>query len=206
MEYKGRYKKYYYKGSNHAPLTMNPAPKVAVNALRYDHKDLCDVAPAGSTKDFESRGGYRRSQPKNRGRLSPLMSEETKATATIHELSYDFASRITRLFQYLTEDAEYKEYIQSKQIYRSGTSIGANIRESKHAQSDADFLSKMSIAYKEADETDYWLNLLHDNGYLNDDQFNSLEKDITRILKILTSIVKTVRTKLGLEKTVNRES
>ena len=74
------------------------------------------------------------------------------------------------------------------------------MRESKHAQSDADFLSKMSIAYKEADETDFWLHLLHDNGYLNDDQFDSLEKDITRILKILTSIVKTMRTKLGLEK------
>lgn len=133
-------------------------------------------------------------------RLASLMTEEAKATASIHELSYDFGCRITRLFQYLTEDAEYKEYIQSKQIYRSGTSIGANIRESKHAQSDADFLSKMSIAYKEADETDYWLNLLHDNGYLDDKQFESLENDITRILKILTSIVKTVRIKLGMEK------
>ena len=129
-------------------------------------------------------------------RLAPLMTEEAKTTATIHELSYDFGCRITRLFQYLTEDAEYKEYIQSKQIYRSGTSIGANIRESKHAQSDADFLSKMSIAYKEADETDYWLNLLHDNGYLDDKQFESLENDITRILKILTSIVKTMNQKV----------
>jgi four helix bundle protein len=80
------------------------------------------------------------------------MTEEAKATASIHELSYDFGCRITRLFQYLTEDSEYKEYVQSKQIYRSGTSIGANVRESKHAQSEADFLSKMSIAYKEADE------------------------------------------------------
>ena len=106
------------------------------------------------------------------------MSEESKATASIHELTYDFACRITRLFQYLTEDAEYREYVQSKQIYRSGTSIGANIRESKHAQSVADFLSKMSIAYKEADETDFWLNLLHDNGYLDDKQFESLEHDI----------------------------
>ena len=136
----------------------------------------------------------------NRGRLASLMSEDAKATASIHELSYDFACRITRLFQYLTEDAEYKEYVQSKQIYRSGTSIGANVRESKHAQSDADFLSKMSIAYKEADETDFWLNLLHDNGYLDDKQFNSMENDITRLLKILTSIVKTMRIKLGLEK------
>jgi four helix bundle protein len=124
------------------------------------------------------------------------MTEETKATASIHELSYDFACRITRLFQYLTEDAEYKEYVQSKQLYRSGTSIGANVRESKHAQSDADFLSKMSIAYKEADETDYWLNLLRDNGYLNDEQFESLSHDMQRILKILTSIVKTMNQKV----------
>ena len=75
-------------------------------------------------------------------------------------------------------------------------SIGANVRESKHAQSEADFLSKMSIAYKEADESDYWLNLLHDNGYLDDKQFESLEHDIDRILKILTSIVKTLNEKV----------
>ncbi len=132
-----------------------------------------------------------------RGPLSKLMTEEEKQNAGIHELSYDFGCRITRLFQYLTEDAEYKEYIQSKQLYRSGTSVGANIRESKHAQSDADFLSKMSIAYKEADESDFWLNLLHDNGYLNNEQFDSLNTDLTRILKILTSIVKTMKTKIG---------
>lgn len=63
-----------------------------------------------------------------RGTLAPLMKEEEKEKAGIHELSYDFGCRITRLFQYLTEDAEYKEYVQSKQIYRSGTSIGANVR------------------------------------------------------------------------------
>ena len=96
----------------------------------------------------------------------------------------------------MTEDAEYKEFIQSKQLYRSGTSIGANIRESKHAQSDADFLSKMSIAYKETDESDFWLKLLHDNGYLDDMQFNSLSQDCERILKILTSIVKTMKNKM----------
>lgn len=131
-----------------------------------------------------------------RGPLSKLMTEEEKQNAGIHELSYDFACRITRLYQYLTEDAEYKEFVQSKQIYRSGTSIGANVRESKHAQSDADFLSKMSIAYKEADETDYWLNLLRDNGYLNDEQFESLSHDMQRIRKILTSIVKTMNQKV----------
>ncbi len=131
-----------------------------------------------------------------RGKLAPLMSEEDKQNAGIHELSYDFGCRITRLFQWLTEDAEYKEFVMAKQIYRSGTSIGANVRESKHAQSDADFLSKMSIAYKEADETDYWLNLLHDNGYINESQYESLKKDMDRILKLLTSIVKTMNQKV----------
>ena len=143
-------------------------------------------------KTTENKPAYK---PK-RGPLSKLMSEDEKAKAGIHELSYDFACRITRLFQYLTEDAEYKEYVSSKQIYRSGTSVGANVRESKHAQSDADFLSKMSIAYKEADETDYWLNLLHDNGYLNESQYESLKKDMDRILKLLTSIVKTMNQKV----------
>lgn len=131
-----------------------------------------------------------------RGKLAPLMTEEAKSTAGIHELSYDFGCRITRLFQYLTEDSEYKEYVISKQIYRSGTSVGANVRESKHAQSDADFLSKMSIAYKEADETEYWMNLLHDNGYINESQYESLKMDIDRILKLLTSIVKTMKQKI----------
>lgn len=132
-----------------------------------------------------------------RGKLAPLMTEDAKQGASIHELSYDFACRITRLFQYLTEDAEYKEFVVSKQIYRSGTSVGANVRESKHAQSDADFLSKLSIAYKEADESDYWINLLHDNGYLDDTMFDSLNCDSQRILRVLTSIVKTLRLKKG---------
>lgn len=131
-----------------------------------------------------------------RGKMAPLMTEEAKKKAGIHELSYDFACRITRLFQYLTEDAEYKEYLMSKQLYRSGTSVGANVRESKHAQSDADFLSKLSIAYKEADESDYWINLLHDNGYLEDTMFDPLNCDSQRIMKVLTSIVKTVRQKM----------
>ena len=140
--------------------------------------------------------GYDNNKHK-RGRLSKLMTEEDKKKAGINELSYDFGCRMTRLFQFLTEDAEYKEYVQSKQIYRSGTSIGANVRESRHAQSDADFLSKMSIAYKEADETDYWLNMLHDNGYLDDELFHSLSHDCDRILKILTSIVKTMKAKIA---------
>ena len=154
-----------------------------------------EYSKAGKKYTTDKKPSYK---PK-RGPLSKLMTEEEKSKAGIHELSYDFGCRITRLFQYLTEDAEYKEYVIAKQIYRSGTSVGANVRESKHAQSDADFLSKMSIAFKEADETDYWLNLLHDNGYLDETQFNSLSNDLTRILKVLTSIVKTMRQKTGKE-------
>lgn len=195
MAYDKKYSKKSYgngkKTVNREPLTMNREPKVhrepKVNRepLTVNHEPL--------TVNREPLTVHH--EPRLR-RLAPLMTEEAKATASIHELSYDFGCRITRLFQYLTEDAEYREYIQSKQLYRSGTSVGANVRESKHAQSEADFLSKMSIAYKEADESDYWLNLLHDNGYLNDDQFNSLKKDIDRILRILSSIVKTMKEKI----------
>lgn len=134
------------------------------------------------------------------------MSEDAKQTANIQDLSYDFACRIIRLYQYLTDpisdersmmsDNHSREYIMSKQVYRSGTSIGANTREAQHAQSDSDFLSKMSIAYKEADETEYWLSLLHDNGYLNDQQFESIHNDNIRILKLLTSITKSTRAKI----------
>lgn len=135
-----------------------------------------------------------------RGALSSLMSEEAKQSANIQDLSYDFACRIVRLFQYLNEDAEYKEYVMSKQVYRSGTSIGANVREAQHAQSDADFLSKMSIAYKEADETSYWLSLLHDNGYMTAEAYNSMSNDNSRLLRLLTSITKSTRKKIEEQK------
>ena len=128
---------------------------------------------------------------------APLLSEEQKQSASIQDLSYDFACRITRLFQYLTEDSLCKEHIISKQVFRSGTSIGANIREAQHAQSDADFLSKMQISLKECNETDYWLQLLHDNGYLNDVQYTSINTDRVRIHKLLNAIVSTTRHKIG---------
>ena len=137
--------------------------------------------------------GERLKYKQKRVPLSKLMTEEAKASAGIHELSYDFGCRTTRLFQYLTEDTVYKEYVISKQIYRSGTSIGANVRESKHAQSDADFLSKMSIAYKEADETDYWLEVIHSADYFSDEEYKSLKDNNDELLKLLTSIIKTTR-------------
>lgn len=156
-------------------------------------------SPSRRPRQKTDRREAKNYKPK-RGTLKPLLTEEQKTTANIQDLSYDFSCRIVRLYQYLTEDAEYKELIMSKQAYRSGTSIGANVREAQHSQSEADFLSKMSISLKEADETDYWLSLLHDNGYLNDDQHASLNSDIQRILRILNSIVKSTKDRLGKSK------
>lgn len=135
---------------------------------------------------------------KEKVQYKTLLTDDEKQEATVHDLSYDFSCRIVRLFRYLTKDSH--EFIISKQIFRSGTSIGANVREANHAQSDVDFLSKMNIALKEADETDYWLNLLHDNGYLTSDQFHSLHTDSTRLLRCLSSIVKTMKQKTGKQK------
>ena len=99
-----------------------------------------------------------------------------------------FAIRTIRLYQYLMD--EKKEFIMSKQVLRSGTSIGANIKESIRAQSTADFLSKMQIALKEASETEYWLELLHETDYMEDEQFESIRNDAVELIKLLTSIVK----------------
>lgn len=102
-----------------------------------------------------------------------------------------FAVRIVRLYKYLTDD---KEFVISKQILRSGTSIGANITEGKYAQSRADFLSKMNIALKEAAETEYWLELLFETNYITQQQFDSIHADCAEIIKLLISIVKTTKT------------
>jgi len=104
-------------------------------------------------------------------------------------LSKDFALRIIKLYVFLRD--EKKEFVMSKQILRSGTSIGANARESINAQSKADFISKLNIALKEADETQYWLELLHESGFLNDNQFQSIYDDSSRIVGTLTKILKT---------------
>ena len=109
----------------------------------------------------------------------------------IETKSFLFAVRITKLCRYLQE--EKKEYILSKQLLRSGTSIGANIAESQQAQSRADFISKLSIALKEAVETNYWLRLLHASDYLTESAFSSMITDCRELEKLLTSIIKTSR-------------
>ncbi len=107
----------------------------------------------------------------------------------IKEKSYKFAVRTVKLYQYLTN--KKKEYVLSKQILRSGTSIGALVHESKFAQSKKDFINKLSIALKEANESSYWLMLLFDTGYLTEKMYENIQPEIDEIIKILVSIVNT---------------
>ena len=102
--------------------------------------------------------------------------------------SFAFAVRIVNLQKYLSE--QKKEYVISKQIYKSGPGIGANVAEAQKAQSTADFVSKMKIALKEANETQYWLQLLHETAYITESEFESIHGDLVEILKILTAICK----------------
>ncbi len=107
----------------------------------------------------------------------------------IADKSKQFALRIIKLYRYLCD--EKKEYILSKQRLRSGTSIGANIREALQGQSKADFYAKLSISLKEASESEYWLELLHESGYIDDRSFENIYSDCVELLKLLTSILKT---------------
>ena len=102
--------------------------------------------------------------------------------------SFAFSVRIVNLNKYLSQ--EKKEYVISKQIYKSGTSIGANIAEAQRAQSTADFVAKMKIALKEANETQYWLQLLYETKYITEKEFASIHNDLVEILRILTAICK----------------
>jgi four helix bundle protein len=101
-----------------------------------------------------------------------------------------FALRIIKLYQYLTESAERKEYVLSKQVLRNGTSIGANVKEGLRGQTKPDFVAKMSIALKEASETEYWIELMQESEILSKTESESLLEDCVELIKILTSIVK----------------
>ena len=105
--------------------------------------------------------------------------------------SMDFAVRCVNLYKHLC--SEKNEYVMSKQVYRSGTSIGANIREAVNGQSKADFTAKMSIALKEANETEYWLELLVKTNYLTQAEYENIQKDCGEIARLLIAIVKTSR-------------
>ena len=104
----------------------------------------------------------------------------------IVEKSFEFSKRIVRLYNQLNER---KEFIMSKQLMRSGTSIGANVFEAQDAQSRNDFISKLSIALKEASETKYWLKLLYETNYISNDEFDSFFDDCSEIHRILSSII-----------------
>jgi four helix bundle protein len=119
------------------------------------------------------------------------MNLETKSIA--FKKAYAFAIRMVRAYKYL--QSEKREFILSKQLLKSGTSIGANISEANGAISKADFSNKMSIAYKECLETKYWLSILNETGYINKKLFDSLFNDADEIGKILFSIIKTTRMK-----------
>ncbi len=122
---------------------------------------------------------------KGRGVLIPMQPN------IVQDKSYSFAKGIVRLYQHLS--SEKKEYNLSKQILGSGTSIGANVEEAIGGISKKDFVAKMSISYKEARETKFWLNLLYDTGYLERAEFTALRDDCDELLKILYKIIKTSR-------------
>ena len=111
----------------------------------------------------------------------------------VKEKSFEFSVRIVNLYKHLT--ANKQEYVLSKQLLRSGTSIGANICEAEQAQSPSDFISKLSISLKESCESDYWLRLLHRTKYLNDKEFSSMITDCRDLTKLLTSSIKSIKNK-----------
>jgi four helix bundle protein len=113
----------------------------------------------------------------------------------LREKSYNFALRIVRLYKFMA--SEQKEFVLSKQILRSGTSIGANVEEAKHAQSKADFVHKLSISQKEAAENNYWLRLLRDSEYLSEKQAESLITDCDELLRLLTASIKTIKSDMN---------
>ena len=111
------------------------------------------------------------------------------------EKCMSFAVRVIKFYQYLC--SEKKEYVLSKQILRNGTSIGANVRESRNAQSKADFVNKLNIALKEADETQYWLELLKMSEIITEDYFDTLNQDLSEIIALLITSIKTAKSKIS---------
>ncbi len=119
------------------------------------------------------------------------MLERKAVDNDIYKLSKAFALRVVNLYNYLSK--EKGEYVLSKQLLRSGTSIGANVHEGKNAQSRPDFTTKMNIALKEATESGYWIDLLRDAGFVTESEYDSLSNDCNRIIAVLTKIVKATK-------------
>ena len=123
---------------------------------------------------------------------------ENRNRGILRDKSYKFALRTVRLYKYLCE--EHKEYVLSKQVLRSGTSIGANIAEAQQGQSKIDFIHKLSISLKESYETEYWLDLLRDSEYINPAQAASLIDECKELQKLLTASIKTAKANLETKK------
>lgn len=118
--------------------------------------------------------------------------------------SFHFAVSVVNLYRLI--QSERKEFVMSKQLLRSGTSIGANVREAINAQSSADFVHKLAIAQKECDETIYWLELLKETGFINESEFNSMNNEATKLLKIIRSIILTTKQKTQNSKLITHNS
>ena len=113
----------------------------------------------------------------------------------IKQKSFAFSVSIVKLYRFLCESKG--EYVLSKQLLRSGTSVGAMVREAEHAESKTDFKHKLSIAQKEINESIYWLELLKESAYLTDVQFDDVAREATEVLKLLTSIIKTTKNNMN---------
>ncbi len=120
-----------------------------------------------------------------------------KAENIVEQKSKALALRIIRLYQWLSDNKH--EHVLSKQLLRSGTSIGANVKESVRAQSTLDFIAKLSIALKEAEETEYWLELLFESNLLEQNIYDSVYSENKELIKMLTSIIKTTKTNNGIK-------
>ena len=113
----------------------------------------------------------------------------------VKEKSFLFAIRVVKLYKFLVDNK--KEYVLSKQLLRSGTSVGAMVREAEHSESKKDFIHKLAIAQKEINESIYWLELLKETAYLKQTEFSSLNKDATEIIKLITSIIKSTKANIN---------
>ncbi len=124
-----------------------------------------------------------------------MKNSRNRTDSLLHAKSYVFALRIIRMTKFLRENKQ--EFILSKQILRSGAAIGALVRESEFAQSRPDFINKLSVALKEANETDYWLNLLKDSDYIANNSFDSIDSDCGELIALLISSIKTVKNNMN---------
>lgn len=113
----------------------------------------------------------------------------------VKDKSFAFAVKVVRIYQFIC--AEKKEYVLSKQLLRSGTSVGAMVREAEHAESKLDYKHKMGIAQKEINETIYWLELMNETEYISKEQFESMNNDAVEIIKLITSIIKTTKASIN---------